>query len=125
MKQLFAALVVGLIIGAFIAIKYFPTTIEKPIEVIKTDVKTKVITKEIVRPNGQIERETVAVTDSKTETQSKVPPKYHVTLQKSLAIHGRNDAYSISINKRVYENFYLSAGINTEKQVSVGIGMEF
>ena len=45
MKQLLAALIVGLIIGSFIAIKYFPTTIEKPVELIKTDIKTKVIKK--------------------------------------------------------------------------------
>lgn len=125
MKQLFAALIVGLIIGSFVAIKYFPTTIEKPIEIVKTETKTKTITKEVVRPNGQIEREIVTVTGSKTETQSKVPPKYHVTLQKSLAIHGRNDLYSLAINRRIYENFYLSAGINTEKQISVGVGIEF
>ena len=74
-----------------------------------------------MRPNGQIERETVAVTDSKTETQSKIPPKYHITLQKSIT----NDLYSLSISKRVYENFYLSAGINTEKQILVGVGIEF
>lgn len=125
MKQLFAALIIGLIVGALIAIKYFPSVIEKPIEVIKTDIKTKVVTKEVVRPSGQIERETVAITDSKTETQSKLPPKYHVSLQKRLAIAGQNDVYSIFIARRLYENFYLSAGINTEKQISVGVGIEF
>lgn len=125
MKQLFSAFVIGLIIGAFIAIKYFPTTIEKPIEVIKTETKTKTITKEVVRPNGQIEREIVAITGSKTESQSKLPSKYHVTLQKRLAIAGQNDVYSIFLNRRIYDNFYLSAGINTDKQISVGLGFEF
>lgn len=123
MKQLFAALIVGLIIGAFIAIKYFPTTIEKPIEIVKTETKTKTITKEVVRPNGQIEREIIAVADIKTETKSKLPPNWHVTIKKSIT--RQNDVYGLSINRRIAGNFFISGEINTEKQVSVGIGVEF
>lgn len=124
MKQSLTALIVGLIIGAFIAIKYFPTTIEKPIEIVKTETKTKTITKEVVRPNGQIEREIVAITDSKTESQSKLPPNWHIAINR-LVTNRQNDVYGLTINRRIAGQFFINAGINTEKQVSVGLGIEF
>lgn len=115
---------ISTIIGALIATKYFPKIVEKPIEVVKIETKTKTVTREVVRPNGQIEREIIVASEYRSETQSKLPTKWHVSLQKDI-LSRRSDAISLTISRRFIGPVFLTTGINTEKQISVGVGIEF
>lgn len=93
-------------------------------EVIKKDVVTQIV--EIVKPDGTKETKTVIV-DKSTENsikeliQSVRPRDWLVG-----AYYKVNDpAYGISVNRRVFGPVFVSVSADTQRQLSVGLGMEF
>lgn len=112
-------------------------TIEIEREVIKRDTVT--VIKEIVRPDGTRETETISTDKSKESKDSKTSvivaappqPQWHLSisgaanLQNSINVLPSSMVYGLQIERRILGPFSIGARIQTDKQIGLVVGYEF
>jgi len=117
-----------LTLGVYLGRTYFPKTQVVEKEVIKKDIQT--VVKEIVRADGTKETVTTIV-DNSTESSSRtvqapaLPKKWKVgaTVDKS-SILG-TPVYGVQIDRRIIGPVFAGIKVNTDKQIGIGISVEF
>lgn len=131
MKSILIALIAGGLIGSFVTYK-----LQKPVIVTETKVeykdkivsKTETVVKEIVKPDGTKETVTV-IEDNKTEdvalNQSKIeiknPPQWNVGATVNMSTLSK----SLTVGKRIAGPIWGQVGVDINKQLTLGIGIEF
>lgn len=116
MKIYINIMIISAFAGGLICYKFFPRTVDKVVT--NTETKIKTVTKEIVRPNGEIVREIVQ--DSSNKIEVKLKPQYNIGIQRQL-----DGAYGITAGRRIVGDVFGNVSIDQKGRVGVGISIEF
>lgn len=131
MKAITITALVALLIGAGVGSQLFPKTREVEVvkEVTRTDIVT--VTKEVTRPDGTKES-TTTTTDKSVEKKSATATK--VTAQSKWAVgitaaKGidtlQETLYTVNVDYRLAGPLFLKGTVNSDKQLGVGVQIEF
>lgn len=131
-----ALLIVGL--AAYLYGRYMtPAKIEtrteiQEREVVKRDIVT--VIREIINPDGTKEivttitdntKETKKSSSKTVQTDIKLAKDWAVGISAKTNIPYSNIEYSLSVDRRVFCNFFITGSISTDKQAGLGLKMEF
>jgi len=130
-KSVAITALVALLIGAGLGSQLFPKT--KEVEVVKETTKTDIVTvtKEVIRPDGTKES-TTTTTDKSVEKKSATATK--VTAQSKWAVGVtaakgldtlQETLYTVNVDYRLAGPLFLKATVSTDKQLGVGVQIEF
>lgn len=132
--SLLVVLVIGYALGRYVQ----PARVEtkeviktEQVEVVHHDVQT--IVKEVVRPDGTKETETVItdhtqdVTQSETEhttqkTTDNFKPDWVVSATSTISVQ---PTYGAMVQRRILGSVFLGTSVNTARELTVNLGVEF
>jgi hypothetical protein len=92
------------------------------VEKVVVDTKVKTVTKERVLPSGEIQRETVSQSESHSDTVSIRPKKDWFV---AVARTPDKSLTTLSVNRRILGELFISASATDKGQVMFGIGAAF
>lgn len=118
MKLYLAVLIIGAVVGGYIATIFFPKIVENT----KTEYKDKIVTvtKEVRAKDGSIIKETTRTEDKKGTIATPIERKNLIGGSALL-----NGGYEVMYARKVFTNTYLSIGATTDKELKAGIIIEF
>ncbi len=90
--------------------------------------ETEYITREIVKPDGTVVKETIKKDTATKENQSIVDnkkPEYKVSLIPQYNFDTKQTIYGASVEKRILGNVFAGVYADSNKQIGVVISMEF
>jgi hypothetical protein len=127
-KNYLIALVLGLGSGIAITKRYWPTVqVKESVKIVtKVETKQRVVTKEVIMPNGQKETTTTidtAIASQSEASKSLAPARpdwfFNVTTTR------QTDVFRIGINRRFLGQFYFTGTVDNKGELMFGLGLEF
>lgn len=124
-KYALALLLVGAVIGAIVTKRLTPV----PVSASESTTKEVVVThkKEIVKPDGTKETDTIIVDNSSSHSDSRaMAPKWHIDLGAGVGIYPREPIfYVLGVDHSFIGNLSLGAFGSTRGDIGVRVGYSF
>lgn len=117
MKLYLLILIIGAIVGGYIATIFFPKIVEK------TQYKDKIVTvtKEIRAKDGSIIKEITKTEDKQGTKITPIMPRQNL-LGASMT---QKNVYEVTYGRKLFPNLFLTVGVDTDKNIKAGILYEF